>query len=122
MLLACLDSAKGNMTWILTEHGKPRSEKAISNWFSEAARDAGLMGYTAHGLRKTRAIALAEAGATHHQIGAWTGHDSLKEIENYTRGARQKLLIMGTSQELKMETRSRAFPKTPKNGAKSKRP
>jgi hypothetical protein len=65
---------------------RPRSEKAISNWFSEAAREAALRGYTAHGLRKTRAIALAEAGATHHQIGAWTGHDSLKEIEELHPG------------------------------------
>jgi hypothetical protein len=35
------------MTWIITAHGRPRSEKAISNWFSEAAREAGLLGYTA---------------------------------------------------------------------------
>jgi integrase len=114
MLLACLDETKGDLTWILTEYGTPRSEKAISNWFSDAAREAGLRGYTAHGLRKTRAIALAEAGATHHQIGAWTGHDSLKEIENYTRGARQKLLILGTSQEQKMETGARQFPSASK--------
>jgi integrase len=88
MLLACLEESKGNLTWILTEYGTPRSDKAISNWFSEAAREACLHGYTAHGPRKTQAIDLAEAGAAHHQIGAWTGHDSLKETENYTRGVR----------------------------------
>ncbi len=85
-----------HMTWLTTIHGSARSEKAASNWFSGACRAAGLKGSarrTAHGLRAARAIRLAEGGATPHQIGAWTGHESLKEIEEYTKGVGLKKLL-----------------------------
>lgn len=74
-----------HLTYITTFNGAARSPKAVSQWFAEKARKAGITGKTAHGLRKTRAIALVEAEATHHQVGAWTGHESLKEIEHYAK-------------------------------------
>ena len=80
--------------FILTEFGKPRSEKGLSQWFAEKARAAlGDARFTAHGLRKSRAIAIIEIGGTPHQVGAWTGHDSLKEIEDYTKGASKRRLL-----------------------------
>lgn len=88
-----------HMTWLTTAHGSARSERSASNWFSAACREAGLNGLnrrTAHGLRAARAIRLAERGATPHQIGAWTGHESLKEIEEYTKGVGRKKLLAGT--------------------------
>ncbi|ARO14454.1 Tyrosine recombinase [Ketogulonicigenium robustum] len=84
---------------MVTEHGKPRSIKGASTWFSEAASTAGLVGKTAHGLRKARASSLAENGATTHQIGAWTGHESLAEIDHYSRKAERRRILMGTSDE-----------------------
>ena len=39
---------------------------------------------TAHGLRKTIARRLAEAGASPHQIMAITGHQTLEEVMRYT--------------------------------------
>lgn len=92
MLLACMAAHRGGH-FILTEHGKPRSEKGMSQWFAERARDAGLIDLTAHGLRKSRAIEIIEAGGTHHQCGAWTGHTSLKEIDLYTRGANRRRIL-----------------------------
>ncbi|MFT4959121.1 MAG: integrase [Paracoccaceae bacterium] len=94
-------SARGDrhMTSLTTVHGSARSEKAASNWFSDACRKAGLKGadrQTAHGLRSACAIRLAEGGATPHQIGAWTSHESLKEIEEYTRGVSRKKLLSWT--------------------------
>lgn len=58
-----------------------------SSWHRERDR----LGITAtwHGLRKTAAAALAEAGATVHEIAAITGHQSLREIERYTKEADQ---------------------------------
>jgi integrase len=56
---------------------------------------------SAHGLRKALAIALADAGATTHQISAWTGHESLKEIEHYTRQSNRRRAVMGQVQEPK---------------------
>jgi len=96
MLKAALDARTDkHMTWLTTEFGKARSEKGATQWFAAAARKAGLVNRTAHGLRKARAIALAEAGATAHQIMAWTGHASLSEAELYTRKADKRRILSG---------------------------
>ncbi len=91
-----------HMTWLATATGRSRSEKAASQWFSAAARTAGLKGRTAHGLRVTRAILLAESGASTHQIGAWTGHESLKEIAHYSHQADKKRILDGPKTERKI--------------------
>lgn len=83
--------------WITTQHGKARSVKGLSQWMSKVASAAGLAAdCTAHGLRKARAAALAEAGATPHQIGAWTGHTSLSEVSHYTRQADLRAILVGS--------------------------
>lgn len=46
-----------------------------------------------------RATALADAGATTHQIAAWTGHESLSEVEGYTRTAARRAAVMGTNED-----------------------
>jgi integrase len=83
-----------HMTWMTTAGGKSRSEKSVSQWFAASARAAGVA-KSAHRLRATRAVMLAEAGATIHQIGAWTGHKSLSEIEHYSQSASRKRLLEG---------------------------
>lgn len=94
MLLACLEAAE--MTFIVTTFGAPRSQKGISQWMARNAREAGLDGLTAHGLRASRAIELYLIDASAQKIGAWTGHLSLREVEHYTRAAsRRKLLADG---------------------------
>ncbi|RJE87992.1 tyrosine-type recombinase/integrase [Paracoccus onubensis] len=104
---------EGQMIWIATRTGKPRSVKGLSQWLSAAASTAGLADdCTAHGLRKARAASLAEAGATASQIGAWTGHASLSEVSHYTRQADQKG-ILGAKKEQTLETKIKKFPKTP---------
>lgn len=92
-----------HMVWMVTASGKQRSIKAASSWFAKAAKDAGIEGEkSAHGLRVTRAIKLAEAGARPHQIGAWTGHESLAEIEHYSKQANRKRLLSGTEAQPKL--------------------
>lgn len=80
-----------------TAYGRSRSVKGLSNLVANAARKAKLTGKTAHGLRKARAIILAENGWTPHQIGAWTGHETLQEVSEYTRAANKKALVSGNS-------------------------
>ncbi|WP_300009769.1 site-specific integrase [uncultured Roseobacter sp.] len=85
-----------HLTWMVTDHGSARSEKAASNWFSASCRAAGLKNdqrRTAHGLRSTCLNRLSEAGASTHQIGAWAGHESLKEIEGYTKSAEKRRML-----------------------------
>ena len=53
---------------------------------------AGLPHCSAHGLRKAAARRLAEAGCSAHEIMSITGHQSLKEVERYTREAGRRNL------------------------------
>ena len=88
-----------HMVFMVTAFGAPRSIKAASAWFAAAARSAGIEGKTAHGLRKRRAGLMAERGATTHQIAAWTGHESLSEVEAYSKKANRRLILSGTPVE-----------------------
>jgi integrase len=90
-------SAK-HLTFLATEHSTSRSAKSIGGVVRKAAHDAGIP-KSAHGLRKYRATRLAHAGATPHQIGAWTGHESLKEIEHYTKSMDRRAAVSGTPSE-----------------------
>ncbi len=94
---AALKACAGQMTFLATRAGRPRSRKAVGGDVAKAARLAGVM-KSAHGLRKSRSAALAEAGASAHQIAAWTGHESLSEVAHYTRSADRKRAVMGTNE------------------------
>ncbi|SMO79424.1 tyrosine-type recombinase/integrase [Paracoccus laeviglucosivorans] len=104
MFKLAISHAPRHMTWLVTEHGKARSDKAFSSWFAGAARAAGIEGKSAHGLRKARAMALAEAGATAHQIAAWTGHESLSEVQRYSKAADRKRILSRVDEEQVLET------------------
>lgn len=81
---------KDNMTFLMTDAGKPMSPFGFSNWFAECAKKAGLPERSSpHGLRKAAARRLAEAGCSALEIAAITGHASLKEVERYTKSASQ---------------------------------
>jgi integrase len=90
-----------NLTYLVTEYGKPFSAAGFSAWFKDKAIAAGLpAGSTPHGLRKAGSRRLAEADCTPHQIAALTGHRSLKEVERYTRSARQEQLARSAMAKL----------------------
>ena len=91
-----IEHAPRHLVFVVTAYGKPRSVKAASQWFSAAVKKAGIEGKTAHGLRKLRAIIMAENGASPHQIAAWTGHETLAEVQRYTTKANKRRTISGT--------------------------
>jgi integrase len=82
----------GVKTLLVTNFGKPFTEAGFGNWMRERCDEAGLPDCSSHGLRKAIARRMAEAGMSPHQIQAITGHTTLKEIERYTKAARQKLM------------------------------
>nr|WP_255553434.1 tyrosine-type recombinase/integrase [Maritimibacter sp. DP1N21-5] len=107
-LHAALAATSGaHMTFLATERGRTRSDKALGTMIREAAVASEITGKSAHGLRKARAVALADAGASTIQIGAWTGHESLKEIEHYTIAANRKRAVMGNVVERSADMRRR---------------
>lgn len=108
-----------HLTFLHTQAGASRSPKSASQWFAAKAREAGIKGRTAHGLRKSRAIALAEAQGTAPQIGAWTGHESLKEIERYIKKFDKRRALTKTETEQKVPTSPIKFQFTPKKQGKS---
>jgi integrase/recombinase XerD len=91
----------GHLTFLVTEFGRPFTPAGFGNWFREQCDKANLHHCSAHGLRKATAAALAEAGASTHEIAAVTGHMSLEEIERYTRAARKKKLADAAMAKLK---------------------
>jgi integrase/recombinase XerD len=92
--------ANGHMTFLATAHGAGRSAKALGTLIQFSCQKAGI-DKSAHGLRKARAVALAEAGATTHQIAAWTGHATLKEVEHYTKESDRRRAVMGNANPLR---------------------
>lgn len=83
------DTSRSNLTFLMTSLGEPFTAAGFGNWFRDACDAAGLKGRSAHGLRKAAARRLAEAGCSALQIGAITGHKTLKEISRYTAAADQ---------------------------------
>ena len=80
-----------NLTFLVTEFGKPFTANGFGNRFRKWCDEAGLPERcTAHGLRKAAAARLAEAGATELEIRAITGHQTSNEVNRYTKAASQK--------------------------------
>ena len=103
-----LDAWKATATavTILTgPEGRPYLRGYLACATSRAIRrHPQLDGLAFHGLRKTAAAKLAEAGCTPHEIAAITGHQSLAMIEHYTVEAQQA--VRAKAAILKLENAS----------------
>ena len=85
-------SPTGDLTFLITTFNKPYTSNGFGNWFRRQCDMASLPHCSAHGLRKSAASRLAEIGCSVHEIMSITGHDSLKEVERYTKAVQQKRL------------------------------
>ena len=90
-----------HLTYLVTEFGKPHTPNGFGNKFKDWCRQADLPHCSAHGLRKAAAARLAERGATAHEIMAITGHQSLEEVERYTRAAQRRKLADSGMEKLR---------------------
>jgi len=96
-LQACLDAAPQHVVFLTTQHGKQRSAKSASQWFSKAATAAGLdADKAAHGIRKGRAAMFKENGAPADKRMAILGHETEAEASNYSKSADLRRIIEGT--------------------------
>ncbi len=90
-----------HLTFLVTAYGKPFSIKGFQQWFAKLTRQAGIKpklqedgrirGCTAHGLRKSAATRLANAGCDNKLIMAVTGHQTVKALSIYTASRDQEL-------------------------------
>jgi integrase len=93
-------SPTGDMTYLVTAHGRPFSANGFGNWFRDRCNEAGLPHCSAHGLRKAGATIAAENGATGHELMSIFGWLTLKEAEHYTQAARRKVLARSATRLL----------------------
>jgi integrase len=76
----------GHMSLLTTSQGKAFDPVYFGAWFAEAIDAAGLPDdCVLHGLRKTAARKLADAGCTEEEIKAITGHTTSRMVAHYTK-------------------------------------
>lgn len=92
---------RDNMTFLLSDAGKPfESDKALSQRVSKWFRQAGVVGITAHSVRKWRATKMAENGATEYQLMASFGWKDPKEARPYVEAANRQKMAQEASDKM----------------------
>jgi integrase len=89
----------GDLTFLVTEFGRPWVKESFGNWFKDVCRAADCPG-SAHGLRKAGATRAAERGATERQLMAIFGWSSPRMAAHYTRSADRSRLARDAAQLL----------------------
>lgn len=92
----------GHLTFLVTDYGKPYTPAGFGNAMRDWCDQANLRHCSAHGLRKATPTMMAEEGATPHELMAITGHQTLEEVERYTRRAARKKLADSAMARLKV--------------------
>jgi hypothetical protein len=77
-------TATGDLTYLVTQAGRPWVKESFGTWFRAACRKARCPG-SAHGLRKAGATRAAERGASERQLMAISGWSTGKMAQHYTR-------------------------------------
>jgi site-specific recombinase XerD len=90
----------GDLTFLVTEFGKPFTANGFGNWFRARCDEAQLSQCSAHGLRKAGASLAAENGASVHELMAIFGWLTMKEAERYTQAARRRRLARNAGELL----------------------
>lgn len=80
----------GHLAFLISQRNRPFTFKGFGMWFMRQCRDAGLQGYSMHGLRKAASRRMAEMGLSNQLIKSITGHSSDAEVARYTRDAEQE--------------------------------
>lgn len=84
--------AKG-LTLIGRADGRQMTRAGLTGFMATSIEQAGLPAKcVSHGLRKAGMRRMAELGYSVHQIAAWSGHKSLREVQRYTEAADQRRL------------------------------
>lgn len=78
---------------LVNRRGEPFTSEALGQFMADAIDEAGLPDdCVTHGLRKTAARKLAEAGCSEDEIMSVTGHRSAAMVRHYVKGARRSKL------------------------------
>ncbi|MDI7924560.1 tyrosine-type recombinase/integrase [Ferirhizobium litorale] len=97
------DSPTGNLTFLVTEFGKPFTVNGLGNKMRDWCNQAGLPQCSTHGLRKAGATIAAENGATDEELMAIFGWTTKNQTTTYTKKARRKKIAAGAMHKLRPE-------------------
>jgi len=86
------ESPTGDLTFLVTDYGKPFTAAGFGGWFRERCDEAGLPHCTAHGLKKAGATIAAENGATDRELMAMFDWSAAAQANVYTAAANRKKL------------------------------
>ncbi len=92
--------------FLMNELKRPFTAAGFGNWFHDRCvevkdeRGRELVPGRAHGLRKAAASRLAELGCSDREIMAITGHTTSKEVDRYTKAARQRVLAASAMEKM----------------------
>lgn len=89
---ALAEGPVGNMTYLVTDYGKPFTVKGLGNKMRDWCDAAKLPHCSMHGLRKAGATRAAENGATEKQLMAIFGWTTMEQASYYTEKANRKKL------------------------------
>ena len=116
-LAASIAAAKtGDLTYLVTDRGKPFVKEGFGNWFREVCKAAGCPG-SAHGLRKSGATRAAENGASDRTLMAMFGWKTAKMASVYTKAADRKRMAKAGGQLLLKAQTENESDRTPVSGA-----
>ena len=76
---------RDQLTFLVTEFSKPFTSNGFGNWFRDKCDQAGLQGYSAHGLRKALQTIGSEMDLTDRELMAVAGHETAAMTTKYTR-------------------------------------
>lgn len=110
------------LTLILTQYGKPFTDKGFGDRMRKWCDEAGLPDCTSHGLRKAISRRMAQMGAGNQGIKAVTGHSGDAEVALYTRDVEQERLANETMRRLvewEMANRGNGLANEPRKAAEN---
>lgn len=82
----------GQLTFLVTATGRPFTAHSFGKWFHKRCLEAGLDGYSAHGLRGGFMTWGVHLGLTSSELAALAGHATLKQAEVYIKARDTELL------------------------------
>jgi integrase len=83
----------GDLTYLINDLGRPFTIHGLGNKMRDWCDAAGLPQCSAHGLRKTAAVILAESGASASELCALFGWSKLETAEIYIREANKRTMV-----------------------------
>jgi integrase len=95
-----------HMSLLTTSQGKAFDPVYFGAWFAEAIEEAGLPeDCVLHGLRKTAARDLADAGCSEEEIKATTGHTTSQMVSHYVKTVEKKERATAAIRKLERNTK-----------------